>query len=163
MYLGLDLSLTATGLAVVEENGNIVLSKVLSTPKKKIEGMERYSLIRQEVIDVVKAHNIKKVFIEGYSFGSRGRSIFNLGELGGIIRITLSDLGVPYEEIPPKVVKKFVCGSGNADKLDMMNSIKEKYKYVFDDDNKADAYGIAVTGLGVESYDSHGNTKKRAI
>lgn len=57
------------------------------------------------------------VVIEGYSLASPGRlSLVRLGEIGGVIRLRLFELGIAYVEIPPSSLKRYATGSGAADK-----------------------------------------------
>ena len=60
-----------------------------------------------------------KVFIEGYSFGSKGQALFQIAENCGILKYRLQELNIPYDTIVPSVVKKGATGKGNADKLKM--------------------------------------------
>lgn len=55
--------------------------------------------------------------IEGYSMGSRNtNSIFQLGELGGLMKQFLVSIDILLRVYPPKSVKKFCTGSGVASK-----------------------------------------------
>jgi hypothetical protein len=89
---------------------------------------------------------------EGYSFASKGRSVFNLGELGGCIDLTLYRSEIPnfvsYYVLPPTVVKKFCLGSGSIKKdSGYLLKVYNKFGTEFPDDNQADAFMIATTLL----------------
>ena len=98
-----------------------------------------------------------KVFIEGYSFGSKGQAIFQIAENCGILKYRLQELKFDYETIVPSVVKKGATGKGNADK-DMMyeafvKETKLDLKKLFDTDKVgnpisdiADSYFIQKVG-----------------
>ena len=79
--------------------------------------IERFSNISSWVIS--KLPKSIKVFIEGYSFGSKGQALFQIAENCGILKYRLQELNIPYDTIVPSVVKKGATGKGNADK-DMM-------------------------------------------
>jgi len=89
---------------------------------------ERYSNIGQWVLDIAKFNNVDKVFIEDYSYGSVGR-VFNIAENGGVLKFLLWRSFVPYEGIPPTVIKKFATGKGNADKQKMEEAFLEETKF----------------------------------
>ncbi len=61
---------------------------------------------------------IHNIFIEGYSFGSKGL-VFNLAENMGTLKHKLYKLNKRFESIVPGRVKKNATGKGNADKLKM--------------------------------------------
>lgn len=62
-----------------------------------------------------------KVFVEGYSMGSKG-AVFNIGENTGILKHVLFLEGLHVETVPPTVVKKYATGKGTADKSMMYES-----------------------------------------
>ena len=61
---------------------------------------------------------LNNIFIEGYSFGSKGL-VFNLAENMGTLKHKLYKLNKRFESIVPGQVKKNATGKGNADKLKM--------------------------------------------
>ena len=75
-----------------------------------------------------------------YSFDSKNQA-HKLGELGGCIKTLLSSARIEFVIVPPKTLKKFVTGNGNATKEDM------KAHYGLKDHNQADAMGLAEFGL----------------
>jgi Holliday junction resolvasome RuvABC endonuclease subunit len=62
--------------------------------------------------------DISLVAIEGYSFGSKNNQ-FQLGEVGGVVRLLLTQREISYLVVPPNVLKKWTTGSGTADKIAM--------------------------------------------
>lgn len=138
---GIDPSLNHTGVVILDEKGNLIHQEVIEA--KKLRGIERLRFVKDRLMKVLIDHDIKSVAIEGYSFGSRGRAVFNIGEMGGVLRVALYEAQIEILDVPPSTLKKFVTGKGNADKEQMRIAIKEKYKIDFDDDNEADAFGLA--------------------
>jgi hypothetical protein len=82
---------------------------------------ERFNNIGTWIVDVCKAQGVTKVFIEDYSYGSKGR-VFHIAENGGVCKFLLWKNNIPYETIPPTVIKKFATGKGNADKEKMQEA-----------------------------------------
>jgi len=65
-----------------------------------------------------------RVFIEDYSFGSKGR-VFHLGENCGLIKAMLYEQGFETHVVAPTQVKKFATGKGNANKEAMYDQFVE--------------------------------------
>lgn len=93
------------------------------------------------------------VVLEGYSMGSPGRlSLIRLGEIGGVIRCRLFELGIPYVEVSPSSLKRFATGKGNAKKPEMIARALELSGLEMNDD-EADAWHlrrIGRTAYGLE-------------
>jgi crossover junction endodeoxyribonuclease RuvC len=127
--LGLDLSLTATGYCRDGECGRIVT---------KLRGWERVACILQTVQDL--AGDADVVVVEGYSFGSRGNTLFQIAELGGIVRFDLCRNGTPYVDVAPGTLKKYATGKGNAGKDEMIAAAIRRFGFEGSDNNEADAF-----------------------
>lgn len=145
---GIDQSLNSTGVVILDKATGIpIASKAIAingragTPK--LFGANRLIYIRNTVWEMLKLYKVDFIVIEGYSFGSRGASIFDLGEIGGAIRILAHDLGIPFETIPPKTLKKYTTGNGNATKDEMAEAIEAKYNITFETTDEADAFALA--------------------
>jgi hypothetical protein len=86
-------------------------------PSYSVES-ERFGNIGSWVVDVCKVRGVEKVYIEGYSYGSKGR-VFEIAENGGICKYLLWRNGIDYEVVAPTLIKKFATGKGNATKEGM--------------------------------------------
>jgi crossover junction endodeoxyribonuclease RuvC len=117
-FMGLDLSLTSTGVSVNGETFSI---------KPKIRGVERLIEISDRIVSQAVGSGCIAVVIEGYSFGSKFSRAHSLGELGGVVKVALHRLGLPIVEVPPKCRAKFATGNGNANKDDVLNALKEQF------------------------------------
>ena len=129
--LALDLSLTHTGVC-----GKDGVASCLITGK--LRGMQRIDHIVRQVQRL--AHNVDLVVIEGYSFGSQGRSVFDIAELGGCMRFLLYRLGIPFVDVPPSTLKKYATGKGNSNKDAMIAAAIRHFGFAGCDNNEADAY-----------------------
>ena len=93
--------------------------------------IERFTNISTWALDIIHKHkkDTAKVFIEGYSFGSKGQAVFQIAENCGILKYRLQmSPSILYDTIVPSVVKKYASGKGNADKQLMYDSFKEHTK-----------------------------------
>ena len=176
--IGIDYSLTSPAVCI--NDGNLMFYYL--TNKKKwigkqseniigyehdewIDPIERFKNISNFVFNVNGTHltptigyrSIEKIFIEGYSYGSKGQGLFQIAENCGILKYRLQEQNLPYETVVPSVVKKGATGKGNADK-DMMykafvKETKLDLKQIFDTDKVgnpisdiADSYFIQKVG-----------------
>ena len=135
--VGIDYSLTSPAVCINNEGEYMFYyltnkKKYIGQMAKNIMGfehseyktpIERFTQISTWAINQFNRleYNLKniKIFIEGYSFGSKGQGIFQIAENCGILKYRLEQLKLSYETVVPSVVKKGATGKGNADK-DMM-------------------------------------------
>ena len=141
--VGIDYSLNSPAICIADDNFDInKCSFHFLTSKKKHIGkfgknifgyeikdyntpIERFSNISNWALDIIHKHksNTAKVFIEGYSFGSKGQAVFQIAENCGILKYRLQmSPSMLYDTIVPSVVKKYASGKGNADKQLMYDS-----------------------------------------
>ena len=168
--IGIDYSLTSP--AVCLDNGNLMFFYL--TNKKKWTGqmsediigyehkewtdpIQRFTYISDFVFDIIGSLVNPQIFIEGYSFGSKGQGLFQIAENCGILKYRLLQKGYTYNTVVPSVVKKGATGKGNADK-DMMyeafvKETKLDLKKIFDTEKVnnplsdiADSYFIQKVG-----------------
>lgn len=148
--VGLDLSLTSTGLCA---DGQAM------TINTSVKGVERLRSIAREVMLRVMPLHSPAVCIEGYSFGSRNSQAHAIGELGGVIRLNLWELDIPYVEIPPTCRAKFATGKGNAAKNEVVSAISARTGIVWSGkgaDDMCDAWILEEMGrcyFGLERFD----------
>lgn len=132
--MGLDLSLTSTGVSINGETFSI---------KATTRGVERLVEISTRITNHAINSRPIAVIIEGYSFGSKFSRAHSLGELGGVVKADLHRAGFHIVEIPPKCRAKFATGNGNANKQDVLASLKEQFPMRFYDgygDDECDAW-----------------------
>lgn len=102
---------------------------------------ERLVFVKQAV--AAMSSDVEFAALEGYSYDSVGR-VFELGEIGGVIKVLLHERGIKYVVVPPVLLKKFATGTSYASKEDMIAACKERGVHVpDDDDNQADAFFLA--------------------
>ena len=139
--VGIDYSLTSPAICV--NNGNLMFFYL--TNKKKWIGqmsediigyehkewtdpIQRFKQISDFALDIINQTYLPKVYIEGYSFGSKGQGLFQIAENCGLLKYRLMENKIPYDTIVPSVVKKGATGKGNADKDMMYEAFKKETK-----------------------------------
>ncbi len=163
--IGLDLSLTHSGYAVIKESnlaecgGNVLCSGVIkSKPSgdKPIDELERIISIREEIIKKLDLSSIHKpgikliALIEGLAFMAHNTTaLVQLSALNYFMRERLMSMGIPFIIVAPTTLKKFITGSGKGDKDKMMMEVYKNYGFEATDNNECDGYALAVCGLAL--------------
>lgn len=137
VFLGIDQSLAGTGLCVLSDEGAVVTSATI-TPEGLRDGA-RLAFIKQAVAPLLAG--VQFVALEGYSYNSVGH-VFELGEIGGVLKVLLVEHSLSYVVVPPVLVKKFATGKTTADKAAMVLAAKAR-GCAFTDNNQADAFFLA--------------------
>jgi len=156
LIIGIDPSLTSTGIIVLRD-GKVELAETTKN-RPELGTIERVKLIREQITNVIEnltdGHGEWQapdlIVIEGFSYGSKGRSVFDIAYLGWRIREELERLrtedNIPWLEVPPSQLKKFATGQGNANKEIILQQVYKRWGVEFSDNNQADVYVLAQIG-----------------
>jgi Holliday junction resolvasome RuvABC endonuclease subunit len=157
--IGIDQSANHTGVAVLSLTGELKLLRLIE-PKER--GTARLVKIRDTLRDYLLPYKGAAVGVwESYSLQSTNMS-FLLGEIGCMAQLALYDaVGENVHGCPPTVLKKFVSNNAHADKAAMKDAVHMRWGLKLDDDNLADAYGLARYGLGLLDPSSFRTRKQR--
>jgi len=166
IVVGIDPSLTGTGIIVLR-NGE--LGKALTTKNEpKLGTIERVRRIYEQINNVIENLSTcyvnayigdkrmirweppSLIVIEGFSYGSKGRGVFDIAYLGWRIREELeryrTEDDIPWLEVSPSQVKQFATGKGNANKEVVLQQVYKRWGVELTDNNQADAYVLAQIG-----------------
>jgi Holliday junction resolvasome RuvABC endonuclease subunit len=140
--IGLDLSLRHTGIAYPD-------GTTLVVDGTKERGPQRWATIYDTIAMNLwcAGGSLHLAVIEGYAYAAAGRALFDLCELGGLIRWELHRRAVPWLVVPPTTLKKYATGKGQATKTEMVIAARERLGYTGTDDNEADALWLRAVGL----------------
>lgn len=155
IILGIDQSLTETGVTILSQKE--ILYKGLVKSKRK--GIKRLLDIKNQLMDINREYKPDYVVMEGYGFMTKGRA-FELGELGGVIKVMFTEIGKEPIIIHPSHLKKYITGKGNADKSVMLVNIYKKYNIEFDNHNIADSFGLGKMGQSILMAKNGEKTRK---
>lgn len=157
--LGIDPSISGTGLVLLKHGSTQPVYELEIKPKKTLLGLQRQKEIAERVMSVIHSYKPTVVVIEGYSFSVQHvSSIIPLIELGGILRMLMMIDELVWYDPKATQLKKFVSGSGNAKKDEMMMHVLKRWGYVSKSNNMSDAYGLAAMGLAIQGV-LEGTTK----
>lgn len=99
----------------------------------KFKGMERVNEINNKYIEVAKKHNTVLTIMEGYALGiQQSSSIFDLGELGGVLKMSILKNQNNLIITSPNTLKMMFSGIGK-NKKEVM---KAKYEELITTNNK---------------------------
>jgi len=132
--VGIDLSLTGTGVSLGPQSLSTVRHKA---PQSPADGFRRLQGIRAQVLSFVALRGSVAI-LEGYSQASKHQA-HQLGELGGVVRLALFEEGVPFYVVTPSQLKVFATGKGNSAKEQVGYSAVKRFGVEPKDNNQADA------------------------
>ena len=125
---------------------------------KKLRGGERLDYIAtcfEQLIDDIHIQHreVPLVVYEGYAMGMRGNPgrFFDLGELGGVLKLIARRKLIDVLLVPPANLKKFATGVGNADKDMVKSAVAENWGSLFKHDDEADAFALLQMGVAYKS------------
>lgn len=150
--VGLDLSLTSCGVAVVSRrvDGTTLATCASFTSKGKradsvADRARRIATLASEVTTGLA--NPDLVVVEGQSHGSRGGSIVDRAGLWWRVIDGLVARSVPVAVCPPKTRAKAMTGNGSADKAAVSAAVKGLWPDLqIDNGDESDALSLAHLG-----------------
>jgi crossover junction endodeoxyribonuclease RuvC len=150
-YLGLDLSLSSPGFAVIavqDRKPYILESSHVKTDSRKTHG-KRLFTIQNEMLRLYSAYYPFNAVIRERGFSRHQATTQALFKVVGVSDLTFSD-EKDIEEIPPTTVKKIVAGDGKASKEDVEIAVRRLLRldnYVFKTDDESDACAVVLAYL----------------
>jgi Holliday junction resolvasome RuvABC endonuclease subunit len=135
--VGLDLSMTATGVALADG--------ATRTIKPKGTGDARLLYITHEIRQIIDGADF--VVLEDMPARLMANAAKAVGFVHGAVRLVLLTAGVSYAAVPPATLKAYATGKGNADKTAMAIAALKRTGQEFADDNCCDAAWLRWAGL----------------
>lgn len=152
LYVGIDQSYTGFGLTIMDEGGYF---KTL-VYQSSLKSIERLVDIRDWLCETLRG------YYPGLRAGGstalespvlKSPSALISGQLYSTVLLALEQLAAGLDHarpllVPPTTLKKFVTGSGSAQKSEMLLETYKRWGVSFNDDNAADSYGLAMIARG---------------
>jgi Holliday junction resolvasome RuvABC endonuclease subunit len=140
--LGLDLSLTGTGWAVVDTDRRTTRVGTISTVPGPPEPRLTY------ILDEIPTAGVALAAVEAFLPGVTGGKSVERGALHLMTRIKLWRAGIPFALVHVSRVKKYATGAGGANKTQIQDALIRRLGLDecprFADDNQADAFVLAL-------------------
>jgi Holliday junction resolvasome RuvABC endonuclease subunit len=142
MFLGIDPSLTGTGLVLIDDSYKIIEKMELNVESK---GIERLYFLQEEFLNFVNKYekDIKLICIESPAFGVHEGQLHSLGQWSGIFELLLYTKGLSVIHCSPTQTKKYCFGSGKGQKSLILLKVFQNFNEEFSSDNLADGYIIS--------------------
>lgn len=151
-YFGIDPAIRNTGLAVIQETGDDKPEIHFETFTTHEDGILRLKEIALRLQWFTVEHGYHSgsnvVCMEGASHHSKNRTN-DIGEMRGAVILTLLHLELDPIIIPPKRLKKFATGNGDASKQQMVNAAIKFWDVIPNTDDEADALWLATLAWGL--------------
>lgn len=149
-YIGIDPSLTGYGIVALFADGQH-LDKLVTTKADQDVYAYRLKHIQETVTEALRAvaehYTVKAICVERPAYNASGA--FTGGLVHAVTALALLDVFDGTTLVKPDLIatttlKKFVTGNGAAKGKGLMTKhVYKKWGYDTDDDNLADAYGLA--------------------
>ena len=143
--LGLDLSLTSTGVA---SNAGWV-SRITTKPDTGGGYLGRLRHIRAEVMDHVRGADL--VVVEGLSLGNHSAHSLTRAGMWHLVVEAVDAAGIPWAEVSPAQVKQYATGKGNASKDLVLASVIRRFPDVEVTGND-EADSLVLAAMGADHY-----------
>lgn len=151
--IGIDPSLTATGVAIIDDGEPLLACEVLRIRSvgKRLDSLtmrrSRLTFITRTLGEMAERHQPDLVVIEAPAYGAPGGSTHDRSGLWWLIVYALGARHRLVEISPPARVK-YGTGKGNAPKDQVLAAVVRRYPLVMvDDNNQADAFLLAAMGM----------------
>jgi len=150
-YLGLDLSMSSAGIAVIDVEGrkpSLVTAFRIKTNPKERHGL-RLHQISKGLREAHDKHAPFDTIIREKGFSRFAATTQTLFKVVGVSDVVLRDYHVI--ELSPTTIKKTMTGSGKAEKIEVEYAVRELLgldaSYLFISDDASDACAVILTYL----------------
>ncbi len=149
IILGIDPGTTRIGFGVVRVTGNKFEPLdygIIKNPGK--DKLFDYKNTARSLAELIKKHSPDVASVERLFFFKNQKTVMSVGEMRGVIMLTLANHDLPVVEFTPMQVKQAIASYGGADKKQVQKmvrlvlGIKEEIR----PDDAADALAIAICG-----------------
>lgn len=146
LVIGLDLSLTSTGVAGEGWTDHI--------RPRTLRGDGRLAYLENAVVTFIRSADM--VAMEGPSYGHAALAGHeDLAGLRVLVRRYCHRHRIPYAVVPPSSLKLYVTGRGNASKGEVRSAVADRYDVHTEGAaryDEADAYGVLAAALDWRGY-----------
>lgn len=150
VIIGIDPGTTQIGFGIIRNEGNRFESLdygIIKNPGK--DKLIDYKNTSKALSKLIKKYNPDIASVERLFFFKNQKTVMSVGEMRGVIMLTLANHNLTVVEFTPMQVKQALSGYGGADKnqvqrmVRLILAIKEEIK----PDDAADALAIAICGV----------------
>jgi crossover junction endodeoxyribonuclease RuvC len=160
VYVGIDQSLTGTGLVIFDDQANLLDQQCIGTKpgKNPIEECDRFvtlfSKVHETVQRIAAGRKICAV-MEDFAY-AQAHQMAALGGLGWHFRIMMSRTSWHFATCSTNTLKKVATGKGNVQKEQVILGVYKRWTFESSDNNVADAYVLGRIALTAYAKPSPG-------
>lgn len=143
--VGLDLSLTSTGVATAERSWRLK-GRPTKADASLSERLLRHRDLRSKILDVLVETNPTLVVVEGPSHGSKGGHEHERGGLWWGVLDLVDQAEISILVATPSMIKKYATGSGSADKDLVLSAAVRSFEWFEGGNDEADALWACAMG-----------------
>jgi len=150
LVLGIDPSLSCTGWGLLEAEGSrikhVANGELKTDPKDPLE--KRLAELHERSKIIIKSYRPDRISIEEVFVNKNPQSTLKLAQARGAVIAACGSCGLSVNEYAPRLVKKSVVGTGQADKHQVQAMLKVLLpKAEITGPDAADALAIAITDI----------------
>ena len=147
IVLGIDPGVANTGYGVIRGGARLAAldGGVIETPAGQ-PAERRLATIFARVEELLDEHRPDAVALEDLYFGANARSAFAVGQARGVVMLAAGRRSLACSSYTPQQVKSAVCGSGRADKDQVIRMVQALLCLAAppSPDHAADALAVAI-------------------
>ena len=150
VILGIDPGTTQIGFGIIRNEGNrfeVLGYGIIKNPGK--DKLLDYKNTSKNLSKLIKKYKPDISSVERLFFFKNQKTVMSVGEMRGVIMLTLANHDLPVLEFTPMQVKQTVSGHGGADKNQVQRMVRLilGIKNEIKPDDAADALAIAICGV----------------
>lgn len=151
IYIGCDISSIATGIAIMDDDANLLHVETIDTNSKKLDMFDKQKKILNRMRELVNIYHPEYAIIEEVFTGQNRKTGLVLSEVHGIIQSALIDANIKWEKHPTQSIKKLVNGNAKTDAKTIMQQkiIKHFNLPTNTDDNSTDSISCVLYYLNI--------------
>ena len=165
---GIDPGSERTGYGCVDSDGQrhqLIACGAIVVPARATFP-ERLRLIHEGLVALIRECRPDLVAIENLFHAANVRSALKLGHARGVAMLAAEQAGIPVHEYPATAVKKSVCGTGHATKVQVQFMVTRLLKLTHAPEPADAADGVAAAlahlmGAHLEMMAARGNGHPR--
>ena len=163
--IGIDPSMTSTGIVVVDKEGFVASTTVVSknTGNYVLQRMNRIHFLVRKIRDYCEGFPPEHICIEDYSYSSISSNLTQMAEFGGILRYVLTRVW-QVTEIAPTNLKKHTTGKGmwkGGGKTPMIVALTKRHGVELANDDLYDAFGLALMARQIVGWEQPATAYER--
>jgi Holliday junction resolvasome RuvABC endonuclease subunit len=148
--VGLDLSLTSTGVATATRTWRLKPKAVKQTDPPAMR-VARHRRLRSSIVEILAEVMPTHVVIEGPAHAASGGHEHERGGFWWSVIDVVDRAGIDILVATPQMIKKYATGRGNADKDEVLSATVRRFDWFTGGNDEADA--LWACALGYEYFD----------